>query len=305
VSDAPSLAHRAEYALFAGATAVGRRVSDARAARLGAALGRLGYRPLGIRRRLVEEHIRRAFPDRGEDWVRRTAAAAYAHLGREALAMLRMAAVTPDDLRARTTVAGFERFEQALHEGHGVVIVAGHLGNWEIGAALLAARGVPIDIVAQRQSNPLFDRAMLRTRERLGVGVIERSRAAKLALRALRAGRAVAFGSDQNAGRNGVFVPFFGRPASTHRGAALMAVRTGAPVFLAVPLRTPDGRYHMRLQEIETDRTGESDAAVFRLTAAFTAALEAAVRAAPDQYLWHHRRWKTRPREERMPGGAV
>lgn len=305
MSHAPSLAHRAEYVLFAGAIAVGRRVSEPIAARLGAFVGRLGYRPLGVRRRLVEDQIRRAFPDRDDAWVRRIAVASYGHLGREAIAMLRMASLTREQLLDRTSIEGYEGFEEAVRAGRGVVIVAGHLGNWEIGAAMLAARGVPIDIIAQRQTNPLFDRSIVDTRRRLGVGVIERGRAPKLALKALRGGRAVAFGSDQNAGKSGLFVPFFGRLASTHRGAALMALRTGAPMFLAVPLRMPEGTYRMRLHPLEADRSGDPDEAVYRLTAAFTAALEVAVRSAPEQYLWQHRRWKTRPPEERMMGGAV
>jgi KDO2-lipid IV(A) lauroyltransferase len=305
MSRRPTLAHRAEYALFAGAVAVGRRMGDGAAARFGAFLGRLGYRPLRIRRRIAEDHLRAAFPDRDERWVRRTAAAAYAHLGREALATLRMVGRSTEQILARTSVESLEPLEQAVRAGRGVVLVAGHLGNWEIGAAALAARGVPIDVVAQRQSNPLFDRAIVRARERLGIGVIERSRAPRLALRALRAGRAVAFASDQNGGRAGVFIPFFGRLASTHRGAAVMALRTGAPMFLVLPLRARDGGYLVRLHEIRADRGGDADAAVHRLTAAFTAALEAAIRAAPDQYLWLHRRWKTRPPEERMPGGTV
>jgi KDO2-lipid IV(A) lauroyltransferase len=135
--------------------------------------------------------------------------------------------------------------------------------------------------------------------------VIERSRATKLALRALRRGRAVAFGADQNAGRTGVFVPFFGRLASTHRGAALMALRTGAPVFLAVPLRADDGRYRMRVEEVVVDRAGNPEEVVERITVAFTQRLEQAVLAAPAQYLWQHRRWKTRPPEERNERSPV
>ncbi len=305
MSDSPTLAHRLEYALFAGAIAIGSRVSEPTAACIGAFLGRLGYRPLGIRRHVAEKHLLLAFPDRDADWVRRTAAATYAHFGREAIALLRMTRVTRAQIVERTGIDGFEAFTHAVHAGNGVVIVAGHLGNWEIGAAMLAARGIPMDVVVQRQANPLFDRAIVRARERLGLGVIERRRAPKLALRSLRAGRVVAFVSDQNAGKDGVFVPFFGRPASTHRGAALMAVRTGAPLFLALPLRTAGERYHMSMLEIRTDRSSDPEQAVHDLTAAFTAGLEKAVRSAPDQYLWLHRRWKTRPPQERAADRAV
>ena len=289
----PRLKHRLEYALFAGAVALGLRLSDTGADRLGAALGRLGYR-LGIRRAVVERHLALAFPDRDQRWIRPTARACYEHVGREALAMLRLAGTTPETIRRRVSARGIDRLQAALAEGRGAVIVSGHLGNWEIGAAVLAVHGIPIDVVVQRQANPLFDRAIVNARERLGVRVIDRRHATQRALRSLREARAVAFVSDQNAGRSGAFVPFFGRPASTHRGAALLAIRTGAPLFLAY-LRRAGAGYQGFVEPIEIDRSGDTHAAVERLTAAFTAALETAVRQAPEQYFWHHRRWKTRP----------
>lgn len=292
------LAHRVQHALFTSALHATNSLSDATAARVGAAVGRLGYRPLGMRRRLAEAQIRAAFPERDAAWVRRTALASYEHLGRETITLLRMTRLSADDLLARTEIVGLERGDAAVRAGGGVIIVAGHLGNWELGAAMVAVRGYPIDAIAQRQRNPLFDDWIVAARRRLGVKVIERSQAPKQALRSLRAGRVVAFVADQNAGRHGVFVPFFGRLASTHRGPALMALRTGAPVFLAVPLRSAENRYRMTLEEIVVDRGGDAEQAVHRLTAAFTARLEAAVRAAPEQYLWQHRRWKTRPPEE-------
>lgn len=301
----PTLAHRAEFLLLRSVVRFSGLLGEARAARLVGGLGRLAYRPLGIRRVVVESHLRAAFPERGEEWIRATAAASYAHLGREGLAMLRLAALSPAEVRARTEFEGLDRFLAAVEEGRGVVLVAGHLGNWEIGGAALAVRGVPVDVVAQRQSNPLFDRLVVETRERLGMRVIPRDRATRQGLRSLRAGRVVALVADQDARRAGVFVPFFGREASTHRGPALLALRTGAPLFVAPGmLRTSKG-YLARLEEIVVDREGELDDVVYHMTTAFTARLEAAVRAAPEQYFWHHRRWKSRPAEERAPGAPV
>jgi Kdo2-lipid IVA lauroyltransferase/acyltransferase len=293
-----TLAHRVQHALFSGALRVTHGLGDETAARVGAAIGRLGYRPFRIRAAIVDAQIRAAFPDRDEAWVRRVARASFEHLGRETIALLRMSRLSREEILERTEVVGLERADEAVRAGVGVIVVAGHLGNWEIGAAMVACRGYPVDAVAQRQRNPLFDAWLVGARERLGVTVIERSQAPQRALRALRAGHVVAFVADQNAGRAGIFVPFFGRLASTHRGPALMAVRTGAPVFLALPLRAGQSRYRMTLEEIAVDRSGELDADVHRLTAAFTARLEAAVRASPEQYLWQHRRWKTRPPEE-------
>lgn len=300
----PTLQHRVEYGLFVAAAALARLAGDAASARLGAALGRVAYRPVGIRRDVVEANLRAAFPDRGDAWVRATAAGAYAHLGREALAMLRMASLDRAAVRARTRVPGLDRLRSALADGRGVVAVTGHLGNWELAGAALTARDVPLDVVVQRQQNPLFDRAINRTRRRLGMRVIERGRAPKLALRALRAGRAVGFVADQDARGAGVFVPFFGRPASTHRGPALLALRTGAPVFTVIGLRSPDGGYEVRVEPVAAERDGDPDAAVRRLTAAFTARLEHAAKRSPEQYFWQHRRWKTRPPEEPDAGAA-
>jgi KDO2-lipid IV(A) lauroyltransferase len=303
---APTLAHRAEYLLLRSVIGFSGLLGEGGAARLGGALGRLAYRPFGVRRELVEAQLRASFPERDEGWIRRTAAGSYAHLGREGLAMLRLAALSAEEVRARTDFEGLERFLEAVAAGRGVVLVTGHLGNWEIGGAALAVRGVPIDVVAQRQSNPLFDRMVVETRERLGMRVIPRGRATREGLRSLRAGRAVAFVADQDAKRAGAFVPFFGRPASTHRGPALLALRTGAPVFVALGmLRTPAGSYRARLEEVVVEREGEVEEVVHRMTAAFTARLEAGVRAAPDQYFWQHRRWKSRPPEERAPEGPV
>lgn len=293
-----TIRHRAEYALFLLAAGVARLLTDATAAALGAALGRFAYRPIGIRRRVVEEQIARAFPHHDADWIRRTALAAYIHLGREAVALLRLVSLGPEDVVRLTRFEGFERLREVLDTGGGLVLVTGHLGNWEIAGASVAARGVPMDAVAQRQANPLFDRAITRVRQRFGIRMIDRRDAAGPALRALRAGRVVGFLADQDARGSGVFVPFFGRPASTHRGPALLALRARVPLFLGTLERLPTGAYRAVVEEISVQRDGPLEEAVERLTAAFTRRLEATIQRIPEQYFWHHRRWKTEPRAE-------
>jgi KDO2-lipid IV(A) lauroyltransferase len=214
------------------------------------------------------------------------------------LALLRSPGRTRADVLARSRVAGFEAFREAFNRGRGAIIITGHLGNWEMAGAIVVASGIPLDVVVQRQHNPLFHRDIVAVRERLGMRVIERGGASGTVLDALRAGRAVALVADQNAGRNGVFVPFFGRLASTHRGPALLALRSGAPLFVGCALRAPDGLYDAMIEEVIVDRGGDPEAAVPRITAAYTARLEALVRRAPEQYFWVHKRWKTRPPEE-------
>jgi KDO2-lipid IV(A) lauroyltransferase len=109
----------------------------------------------------------------------------------------------------------------------------------------------------------------------------------------LRAGRAVAFLVDQGAvGLASTWVPFFGRYAKTPRGPAVFALRLGAPVVFGVALRRPSGRFHLSFEAIDTTDTGDRDADVDRIVADYTLALERYVRRAPEQYFWHHRRWK-------------
>lgn len=265
------------------------------------ALGFVAYRLLRVRRELVERQIHDSFPERDDAWVQRVAGQSYSHLAREAMALLRLGDLSPEHVRQATRVVGWDAF-QAAAQGGGVVVVTGHLGNWEVGGAALAARGLPIDVVAQRQSNPLFDEAVNGVRERLGMRVIDRREAPRRVLRSLRQGRVVAFVADQDAKRGGAFVPFLGRPASTHRGPALFALRSGAPMFLGTATREQEGLYLVRLEPIEADRSGEPDAVVERLTAAFTRSLEREVARVPDQYFWLHKRWKTRPRARERPG---
>lgn len=290
----PALKHRAEFAVLRSILFAADRLSDARAEALGARLGRTVH-ALGMRRDVTLDNLRHAYPDRDTAWIESVARRSYAHLGREMVATLRLQSTTPESLIERSTVDGLDEVREALGEGHGAVLVTGHLGNWEVGSACLTARGLAMDGVMQRQSNPLADAAINANRERLGIRPIDRRHAAKLGLRTLREGRVLGFVSDQDARSGGVFVPFFGRPASTHRGPALLALRTGAPLFTATGIRADDGRYDCRIRRITASREGEPEVVVERLTAAYTRVLEAAIRTAPEQYLWQHRRWKTKP----------
>jgi lauroyl/myristoyl acyltransferase len=292
MSDRIRFKHRLEYAAFRAAMAGGMRLSDGSAARVGAALGGIGY-PLGLKRDVVERNIRIAFPDADAARVHEIARASYGHLGRETLMMLRLSNTSRDTILARTRIVGEEMLRAEYDKGNGIVMVAGHLGNWEIGAAMLAARGYAIDVIAKSAANPLFYSRVLAARARLGIGVIDFKAASKQALKALRAGHMVAFAADQHAGNAGLHVPFFGRNVSMYRGPALMALRTGAPMFLTVPLRTADGNYEMTLRRIEVAPTGDNEADVLRVTREYALGLEEEVRRAPEQYLWHHRRWRT------------
>ncbi len=289
-----------EYLLLRVVAAVCAVLPEVLADRAGAGLGWVAARAGRPRWKVVEEHLRLAFPEQNEQWRRAAGRRCYAHLGAEAVAMFRLAGMSAQALRARTRVVGIELLEAAAREGRGVVVVSAHLGNWEVGGAAVAVRGHPMDIVVARQRNQFFDRYLTRSRERLGFGIIPRGEARRGVLESLREGRAVGIMGDQDARRAGVFASFFGRPASTARGPAVLAMRAGADVITLFAIRQPGWRprYTVYLEPLAPavrhggGRPGR-DKAVAALTQAFTTRIEERVREYPAQYFWLHRRWKT------------
>ena len=290
----PTFAHRAEYAALRGAVAAIERLSFAHAGRFGERIGRLGYRPLGIRRAVVEKQLTAAFPDWEHGEVEHVARLAYGHLGRTSIETAILPSYGPTDIvDLFEAVEGWSIVEERIARGKGLIVVTGHLGNWELGGAYLAARQLPIDAVARHMANPLFDRYLTRTRHRIGMTVVHDEEAVRRVPRSLRAGRAVAFLIDQGAvGLASTWVPFFGRYAKTPRGPAVFALRLGAPIVFGVAVRQPSGRYRLTFEPIDARDTGDRDADVDRIVADYTAVLERWVRRSPEQYLWHHRRWK-------------
>jgi Kdo2-lipid IVA lauroyltransferase/acyltransferase len=225
------------------------------------------------------------------------ARAAYEHLGRASIE----AAILPS-LGRNAVLDKFEGaddyhlVEEAMSQGRGLIFVTGHLGNWELGGAYVAARGVPLDAIARRMKNPLFDRYLTETRSQIGMHVVHDSEAVRRTPRSLREGKAVAFLSDQGVlGLASTFVPFFGRPAKTPRGPAVFALRLGVPVVFGVAVRQPSGQYRMVFEPVAVEDTGDRDRDVDAIVARYTATLEKWVRRYPDQYFWHHRRWRRQP----------
>lgn len=265
-----------------------------------ATLGWLGGVVFRVRRSDVDRHLALAFPEQDSAWRARIARDSYRHLAREAAMTFRLSRMDPREVVDRTDMEGFEEFREAVEEGAGAVVVSGHLGNWEIAGASAAARGVPMDVVAHRQKNPMFDDYLVETRRRLGLTVMVKNDALHLARRSLAEGRAAAFVSDQNIRRRGIFVSFFGKTAATPKGPAMFALRSGAPVFLGTAVRLPGwpSRYRVRAERIPVRRDLPPDDAIAELTQRYTSLLEQRVREAPEQYFWQHRRWETRPKDE-------
>lgn len=290
----PTLSHRAQYAALRGAVGTLHLLGFRGASHVGARLGALGYRPLGIRRAVVERQLRAAFPDWSAERVAQVARAAYENLGRTFIETAVLPSYSRDQvLGLFERVDNWDVVERAHALGRGLIMLTGHLGNWELGGAYIAARGVPLDAVARGMENPLFDGYLTRTRRRIGMNVIRDADAVRLVPRALRAGRAVAFLFDQGAvGLASTWVPFFGRMAKTPRGPAVFALRLDTPMVFGAAIRQPSGRFAISFETVDTVRSGDREADVDAMVAAYTQVLERWVRRVPEQYFWHHRRWK-------------
>jgi KDO2-lipid IV(A) lauroyltransferase len=293
----PTLAHRAEYYTMRATIGALRALSWDAACKVGEKLGALGYRPLGIRKRVVERQIAAAFPDLSHEAVVDLARESYEHLGRTFIETALLDTLGKDGLQKLVeSVEGWEEIEEVMSKGKGAVLVTGHIGNWELAGSYVAARGIPLDAIVRGMANPLFDAYINHTREVIGMTVVHDSEAVRRTPRSLRAGRAVAFVADQGVmGLASTFVPFFGRPAKTPRGAAVFALRFDVPVVFVVALRNPNGRYRIVVERIEAPQTGDRDRDVDAIVARFTEHLEKWVRAVPAQYFWQHRRWKRQP----------
>jgi KDO2-lipid IV(A) lauroyltransferase len=237
--------------------------------------------------------------------VHRTALAAFEHVGQEALTLAPLMRAGLDEVRRRVEVCeGREALEAALAEGGGAVLVSGHFGNWEFAGSVVAAFGFPIEAVMQRLKNHRLSGYVEEMRRRLGMGLIDRVGAFGRSLECLADGRVVAFVADQDARSRGVFVPFFGRLASTHGAPAALALRANAPFFVGGAYRIGPRRYHFWLVRLwPREGVGVREQAL-DLTRQWVSELERRVRLFPEQYFWHHRRWKTPPpgTGERAPG---
>ena len=267
------------------------------AAWLGQRLADLAWWVLPGRRRVALDNLRRAFPDRSPVERRRIARASFRLLGMNGVEACVFAFRAPAVLLSRVEVSGWERAESAAARGHGVLMLTAHFGNWELLAATHVLRSLPLSVVVRPMDVPTLGVLVDPFRRRAGVEIIDKRDGFRAALSALRRGRMVGVLLDQNAARSeSVFAPFFGTPASSSRGLALLAMRSEAPVLPTFIRRVDEGRH---LVQVGVAVPVPADRDVAALTGAYNAAIEFAIRGAPELWLWAHRRWRTRPEGSR------
>jgi KDO2-lipid IV(A) lauroyltransferase len=264
--------------------AVGRRIGDAL------------WWLLPRRRRVALDNIRLSLGrEMAPAEVRRLGRRSFQHLGMNFIEACRYFLRPTDVMLSRVHIEGVEHLRNAAAGGRGVLALTAHYGNWELLAAAHGLGGLPLSIVIRPLEHPVLDDLADRFRRRSGAELIVKRQAVREVLQALRRGRMVGILLDQNATRaEGVFVPFFGVPASTSKGLAVLALRTGAPVVPVFLRREPDGGHCI---DVSAPLVPPPDGDIEAYTAMFNLAIEAAIRRAPEQWFWMHARWRTRPRE--------
>ncbi len=260
-------------------------------------LGILAFDIFRIRRKVTLENLGRALGgEMGPEERIEVARRSYINFAKSVIEFAAMGHLKEKDYRKLVTFRGLENIETHLSGGDGIMVVAGHFGSWELMGAASAAAGYPVDFLVGEQSNSMVNNLMNRLRSSAGIGIIEMGAAARGIFKSLKKGRMVALLGDQDARRMGIFVDFFGVPASTYQGAAQFAYRTGSPVVVASIIRDEKDRHEVVFDPpLEVHPELEEKEEIRRLTALHTHQLEQRIREHPDHYFWAHRRWKTRP----------
>jgi KDO2-lipid IV(A) lauroyltransferase len=263
---------------------------------LGAGLGCLAGQVIGLRRNEVLRALRRAFPDREPAEHRRITRSVYRPLGRNVAECVLLASGRQDELLDRIDAHGLEHLEAASRGGRGVLVLTAHLGNWELGAVWLAKLAPGFAILAKEFRSPGLSELIGRMRTRSGIRVLPRRGSFRACLRELQQGRLLGFMLDQNMTRDeGVFVEFFGLPACTTPGLAHLSARSKAPVLPGFACRQPGGRHVIRLEPALPPPPAKDPDAILQATQRYSRTVEEAVRRCPEQWIWIHRRWRTRP----------
>jgi KDO2-lipid IV(A) lauroyltransferase len=259
----------------------------------------LAYRVDARHRAQALENLRQAFGDRySEDERDHIVRGVYLHFCTMLMEILHIPRkLHPTTWRDRITLVGHEPVLDRLMKGGPLILLTGHFGNWEMAGYLFGVFGFPPHSVVRTLDNPYLDAFLRSFRERTGQKLVPKKGGYDQMLDVLESGGILSFLADQDAGQRGLYVEFFGRPASTHKAIALLALEHRAPVVVGYARRIGPGfRYEVGCDAIiEPDEwTGTADDARL-LTQRYTKALEGIIRRDPEQYLWLHRRWKHQP----------
>jgi Kdo2-lipid IVA lauroyltransferase/acyltransferase len=266
-------------------------------------LGRCLWRFYHRGRLRAIENLRASFPEKNEDWLMQTGKRSFEQLAMLAVDVLFVPRlVRKSNRRVYSRFKNTERAKWMMQEGKGLLMVTAHYGNFEIAGFLMSLFGFKIYSVARPLDNKFISAYLYGVRQQAGQTIIDKKGAAEMMSSIVSSGAALGFIADQDAGRKGIFVDFFGRKASTYKSIALLAVTYNIPIAVGYSRRIGNGFFF----EIAINRIifpqdwQDKDDPVFWITAEYTKAIENFIREDPTQYWWLHRRWKHRPKDEQL-----
>jgi KDO2-lipid IV(A) lauroyltransferase len=246
-------------------------------------------------RRIADQNLSRAYADHDAAWRGRTIDGVFASIGRLLVAFARLPRITKANVSEWIRYEGLEHYRQAKNRGNGVLFATAHLGNWELSAYAHALLTEPMNVVVRPLDNPSIDAVVERRRALSGNILLSKRDFARSIFQALRKNEPVGILVDQNSSaENGAFVPFFGTPACANLTFAKLAARSGAAVIPGFAVWSREERRYILRFYPEVEITGDAVEDTCRIQHA----IETAIRETPDQWLWIHRRWKTRPEGE-------
>ena len=256
----------------------------------------LFYHLVTKNRLIVLCNLQRSFPEKDLKEVIRIAKGVYRHFAIVATEFFDLPQITKENIHQWVDVEGLENYQAAVAQGKGVLSIVAHFGNWELMTIAVPMFLKPMDIVYRPLDNPVIDNMVEYVRTMNGNELIPKGGSGKRIMELLKENHIIGILSDQNvATREGVFVDYFGRPACTGVGLAVMAMRSGAPVIPAFMARQKSGKYKLILKPaVEITHTDNYDADLAVNTQRFTKIVEGIVREYPDQWFWLHQRWKTK-----------
>jgi len=262
---------------------------------IGAALGALSYYLLRAERNKSLAHLDIAFgEEKGLGERKRIARACFSNLGRSFFDMLIISHMPLECSEKFFELEGVEHLEESFRRGKGTIIVTGHISAWELFAYKIILLGLPLEVVAKNINNDGVNRLLVEFREKLGIKTHLRNdpHVTRHILRALKNNKGIGILIDQDTKVDGVFVDFFNRPANTPRGAAMIAMATGATILPGFIVRSGK-KYIVRFENpVEVRKTSDKAAESFRITQELTKKIEQCIRMYPEQWVWMHRRWR-------------
>lgn len=284
---------RIEYAMFRVLTWAVGRMSEESVHRWGARIGTLGRKVLRKRDALGMRNLRVAFPGRPERELREILDAAWRHFGRETLVYVQMQNLSLEQIAARCPFFDVQHLDEAIARGRGTLLMSGHWGGWEVGGLAIMSVLDNVRTVARPLDNQLIEKNLQSFRAKTGAEVVDRRRAARSLLKALAENAVIVLLPDQAVQpREGILVPFLGRPAWTTPAPAKMALRAGSTIVFAFCI--PDGlRHRLEFTEpIHIDELRDDEKDLVALTRRINDVMAKWILARPDLYLWMHDRWK-------------